>query len=111
MKLFILGLGILLVVVFYTYQEKIRENYINEEATVKAEMEFVDEEQDIADINLDHSIDVLDIVQLITTIINTEHMPYFSLLDFNPNSDYYNQSIGPETFSNEVSCYYFGKQG
>ncbi len=72
---------------------------------------LTDEEQGIADINLDHSIDVLDIVQLITTIINTEHMPYFSLLDFNPNSDYYNQSIGPETFSNEVSCYYFGKQG
>ena len=73
--------------------------------------ELTDEEQGIADINLDHSIDVLDIVQLITSIINTDHVPYFSLLDFNPNSDYYNQSIGPETFSNEVSCYYFGKQG
>ena len=63
------------------------------------------------DVNLDQSLDVLDIVQLVGDIVNTEPMPNFSLLDFNPNSDYFNQSIGPETFSNEVSCYYFGKQG
>ena len=63
------------------------------------------------DVNLDQSLDVLDIVQLVGQIVNTEPMPNFSLLDFNPNSDYYNQLIGPETFSNEVSCYYFGKQG
>ena len=63
------------------------------------------------DVNSDQSLDVLDIVQLVGEIVNTEPMPNFSLLDFNPNSDYYNQSIGPETFSNEVSCYYFGKQG
>ena len=64
-----------------------------------------------ADLNNDGNIDVLDIVQLVGNIVNTEPMPNFSLLDFNPNSDYYNQWIGPETFSNEVSCYYFGKQG
>ena len=73
--------------------------------------ELTQTQEDIADINLDHSIDVLDIVQLVTAIVSIEPMPNFTLLDFNPNSDFYNQSIGPETFSNEVSCYYFGKQG
>ena len=73
--------------------------------------ELTDSQSANADINQDHSVDVLDIVQLVGNIVNTEPMPNFSLLDFNPNSDYYNQWIGPETFSNEVSCYYFGKQG
>ena len=73
--------------------------------------DLTDSQSANADVNQDLSVDVLDIVQLVGNIVNTEPMPNFSLLDFNPNSDYYNQWIGPETFSNEVSCYYFGKQG
>ena len=63
------------------------------------------------DPNNDNSIDVLDIVQLVTNITNVDPMPSFSLLDFNPNSEYYNTVIGSDFFSGQVSCYYFGKQG
>ena len=64
-----------------------------------------------ADINNDYYLDIVDIILGIQIILNPESMPVFNLVDFNPNSDFFNQSIGPETFSNEVSCYYFGKQG
>ena len=63
------------------------------------------------DANSDGSIDVLDIVQTVNNIVTQEPMPSFSLLDFNPNSDYNGQYIGPEDFRGKVSCYYFGKQG
>ena len=49
--------------------------------------------------------------QIVNTIVTAEPMPSFTLLDFNPNSDYNGEYIGPETFRGEVSCYYFGKQG
>tara|TARA_Y100001970_G_C14191323_1_gene835558 strand:- start:458 stop:1291 length:834 start_codon:yes stop_codon:yes gene_type:complete len=70
-----------------------------------------DEQMVLGDANNDGSIDVLDIVQTVSAIVSSEPMPSFTLLDFNPNSDYNGQYIGPETFTNEVSCYYFGKQG
>ena len=64
-----------------------------------------------SDVNLDHSVDVLDVVQIVYTIVNVDPMPSFSLLDFNPNSEYYDTLIGPDFFNGQVSCYYFGKQG
>ena len=72
---------------------------------------FTDEQFYLADMNSDAAIDVLDIVQLVNFIVNTGAMPSFSLLDFNPNSEYSGQDIGPDFFNGQVSCYYFGKQG
>ena len=66
----------------------------------------------IADLNHDGSIDVVDIVALVNLIIiSPEQNPDFTLEDINPVSEYYSLDIGPSFFSNEVSCYYFGKQG
>ena len=78
---------------------------------VVGESDLSQEQLELADTNLDGSLDVLDIVYTVGVIVNNNPMPVFSLLDFNPNSSYNGQYIGPETFSNEVSCYYFGKQG
>ena len=69
------------------------------------------EEINSGDANNDGSIDVLDIVQTVNSIVTAQPMPSFTLLDFNPNSNYNGAYIGPETFTGEVSCYYFGKQG
>ncbi len=69
------------------------------------------EQLSLGDANNDLSIDVLDIVQIVSTIVNEEPMPSFTLLDFNPNSEYNGEFIGPEVFRSEVSVYYFGKQG
>ena len=65
----------------------------------------------LGDINSDGTLDVLDIVQILNIIVNSDSMPAFSLLDFNPNSEYNGQQIGPDFFNGQVSCYYFGKQG
>jgi len=65
----------------------------------------------LADVNSDAAVNVLDIVQLVNIIVNGNQMPSFSLLDFNPNSEYNGQNIGPGFFNGQVSCYYFGKQG
>ena len=64
-----------------------------------------------ADINSDFQLDIIDIILAIQIILNPKNMPLFELVDVNPNSTFFNQSIGPESFPNEVSCYYFGKQG
>ena len=69
------------------------------------------EQLNLGDANNDFSVDVLDIVQIVSTIVNQEPLPSFSLLDFNPNSEYNGEFIGPEVFRPEVSVYYFGKQG
>ena len=69
------------------------------------------EQLDLGDANNDFSVDVLDIVQIVSTIVNQEPLPSFSLLDFNPNSEYNGEFVGPEVFRPEVSVYYFGKQG
>ena len=78
---------------------------------VVGEIDLSSEQIELGDANLDGSIDVLDIVQTVNTIVTEEPMPSFTLLDFNPNSEYNGQNIGPENFRGEVSCYYFGKQG
>ena len=69
------------------------------------------EQINLADINSDAAVNVLDIVQLVNIIVNTAPMSSFSLLDFNPNSEYNGENIGPSFFNGQVSCYYFGKQG
>ena len=51
------------------------------------------------------------IVNLILTGNTPELMPEFFLEDINPNSEYYGNYIGPETFREDVSLYYFGKAG
>jgi hypothetical protein len=66
------------------------------------------------DLNNDGSINVLDIVNLVNTIITGgtfEQLPVWDYIDINPNSNFFEQLIGPETFSGNVSVYYFGKAG
>ena len=65
-----------------------------------------------ADINSDGDIDVVDIVQLINFILSQSLAnPDFILEDINPSSEFFGQNIGPSFFDNQVSVYYFGKQG
>ena len=67
-----------------------------------------------SDFNQDGAIDIIDVVGIVNLILtgNTpELMPEFSLEDINPNSEYYGNYIGPETFREDVSLYYFGKAG
>ena len=73
--------------------------------------ELTHEQLDLADVNSDDYVNVLDVVQVVNLIINPNSMPSFSLLDFNPNSEYNGEYIGPSFFNGQVSCYYFGKQG
>ena len=66
------------------------------------------------DINGDGANNVLDIVSLVNNILNGpsyEQLPTWDYVDINPNSDYFNQLIGPDTFNGNVSLYYFGKAG
>ena len=66
------------------------------------------------DINGDGVNNVLDIVGLVNIILNGpayEELPIWDYVDINPNSDYFEQLIGPDTFSGNVSLYYFGKAG
>ena len=66
-----------------------------------------------ADFNQDGDVNILDIVQIVNHILSggTPYMPTFTSEDINPNSEYYGQIIGPETFTGDISCYYFGKGG
>ena len=66
------------------------------------------------DINGDGINNVLDIVVLVNNILNGpsyEQLPTWDYVDINTNSDYFDQLIGPDTFSGKVSVYYFGKAG
>ena len=66
------------------------------------------------DINGDGVNNVLDIVGLVNIILNGpsyEQLPTWDYVDINPNSDYFDQLIGPDTFNGNVSLYYFGKAG
>ena len=66
------------------------------------------------DINGDGVNNVLDIVGLVNNILNGpsyEQLPTWDYVDINPNSDYFDQLIGPDTFAGNVSLYYFGKAG
>ena len=67
-----------------------------------------------ADINLDGGNNVLDIVELVNIILNENPLVQLSTWDYydiNNNSEYFGQLIGPDTFSGNVSLYYFGKAG
>ena len=65
-----------------------------------------------ADLNHDGLINVIDVVQLVNTILSESLLsPDFTLEDINPSSEYFGNSIGPSFFNDQVSCYYFGKQG
>ena len=65
-----------------------------------------------ADINADDVINVVDLVSIVSIILQeASNNPYFSAEDINPASEYYGQNIGPSFFDGQVSCYYFGKQG
>ena len=66
------------------------------------------------DNNDDGMNNVLDIVAMVNIILDgppTEQLPTWDYVDINTNSDYFNQLIGPDTFSGNVSLYYFGKAG
>ena len=71
------------------------------------------EEMLIGDLTNDSNIDVLDVISLVTEILspNYDTLATWEYTDINPNSQYYNQIIGPETFIGDVSLYYFGKAG
>ena len=73
-----------------------------------------DEALQNADFNQDDVINVLDVVSIVSFILNggqSEPISSFSLEDINPASEYYGNYIGPETFRNDISLYYFGKGG
>jgi hypothetical protein len=76
-------------------------------------LDFTDEQIVQADFNQDGDVNVLDIVQAVNHILSggSQYMPEFIAEDINPNSEYFGQMIGPETFSGDISCYYFGKGG
>jgi hypothetical protein len=76
-------------------------------------LNFTEEQIVQADFNEDGDVNVLDIVQTVNHILSggIQYMPKFMAEDINPNSEYFGQMIGPDTFSGDISCYYFGKAG
>ena len=79
---------------------------------VMGNLEFSNDQVQAADINGDQTINVLDVVGLVSSILNDpDPMSNWLLEDVNPHSISYGQMLGPETFPNEVSVFYFGKQG
>ena len=73
---------------------------------------FSQDQLNVADMNSDSIINVVDIISLLNLILTTQNSnPDFQLTDINPASEYYSQNIGPSFFNDQVSCYYFGKQG
>ena len=75
---------------------------------------FTDEQIENADFNHDETVNVLDVVSVVNLILSgniADPMSDFSLEDINPGSDYYGTYIGPETFREDISLYYFGKAG
>ena len=76
-------------------------------------MEFTDAQIEQADFNEDDVVNILDIVQMVNYILSggVQYMPQFLAEDINPNSEYFGQMIGPDTFAGDISCYYFGKAG
>jgi len=76
--------------------------------------DFSDEQINNADFNEDGTVNVLDVVSIVNLILfgqTADPMSGFSLEDINPASDYYEEYIGPETFREDISLYYFGKAG
>ena len=68
---------------------------------------------EIGDLNNDLNIDVLDVISLVADVLSPTYdiLSQWEYYDLNPNSEYYNELIGPETFLGNVSLYYFGKAG
>ena len=74
--------------------------------------QFTDLQFESADINQDGILNILDIVAIVYMVVNPpSQSPGWLLEDINPASSLYGYMIGPETFQNKISCYYFGKAG
>jgi hypothetical protein len=80
---------------------------------ILGDLDFTDEQIIQADFNQDGGVNILDIVQAVNQILlgGAQYMPEFMAEDINPNSEFFGQMIGPETFTGDISCYYFGKAG
>ena len=80
---------------------------------ILGDLDFTDEQIIQADFNQDGGVNILDIVQAVNQILlgGAQYMPEFMAEDINPNSESFGQMIGPETFTGDISCYYFGKAG
>ena len=76
-------------------------------------LNFTEEQIVQADFNQDGGVNILDIVQTVNHILSdgAQYMPKFMAEDINPASESYGQIIGPDTFTGDISCYYFGKAG
>ena len=107
----------------YIYESEVEETIgdINEDGSVNvldivilANAVLSDEYLSEGDFNGDDVNNVLDIVALVNIILHgpsSEQLPTWDYVDINTNSDYFEQLIGPDTFSGNVSLYYFGKAG
>jgi len=107
----------------YIYEPEVEETAgdINEDGSMNvldvvilANAVLTGEDLPSGDINGDGVNNVLDIVGLVNNILNGpsyEQLPTWDYVDINPNSDYFDQLIGPDTFNGNVSLYYFGKAG
>ena len=108
----------------YIYEPEIEDGTIgdvNEDGSVNvldvvilANAVLTGENLTTGDINNDGTNNVLDIVALVNIILNgapSVQLPTWDYVDINTNSDYFGQLIGPDTFSGNVSLYYFGKAG
>jgi len=107
----------------YIYEPEVEETAgdINEDGSMNvldvvilANAVLTGEDLPSGDINGDGVNNVLDIVGLVNNILNGpsyEQLPTWDYVDINPNSDYFDQIIGPDTFNGNVSLYYFGKAG
>jgi len=107
----------------YIYEPEVEETAgdINEDGSMNvldvvilANAVLTGEDLPSGDINGDGVNNVLDIVGLVNNILNGpsyEQLPTWDYVDINPNSDYFDQLIGPDTFAGNVSLYYFGKAG
>ena len=81
---------------------------------VLGNIDFNDEQIANGDFNQDDTVNVLDVVSIVNLILFgtvADPMSGFSLEDINPGSDYYGDYIGPDTFREDISLYYFGKAG
>ena len=75
-------------------------------------IELTDDQMEIADLNDDEDINILDVVAVVNEILGPPlQLSTWLYEDINPNSEYFEQMIGPETFVGNVSLYYFGKAG
>ena len=115
--------GSLSVYAEYIFEPEVEETVgdINEDGSINvldvvilANAVLTDEDLPAGDINGDGGNNVLDIVMLVNNILtgpSYEQLPTWDYVDINTNSDYFGQLIGPDTFSGNVSVYYFGKAG